>query len=191
VWGLVLAGGASKRMGEDKGSLDVHGQPQAVWVWQQLDAICERTFVSVNAAQQTRDPYVRLPTIIDEVPPSGPATGLISAWIQFPEASWLVVAADMPFLDRSTLVALLHGRDSREIATAFVHKGGIVEPLCAIWEAAAQASLKTRIAAGDASLRRCLEAERIHRLTPESPQALVSINSPDDYESAVRVLTLD
>jgi hypothetical protein len=40
-------------------------------------------------------------------------------------------------------------------------------------------------------LRRCLEAESIRRLSPELPQALVSINSPVDYQCAVRQFTLD
>ena len=146
VWGLILAGGASRRMGDDKGSLDFHGLPQAVWIWQQLGEICERAYVSVNAEQEVAAPYQGLPKIRDQIAPCGPATGLISAWAAFPQAAWLVVAVDMPFLDRGTLMSVVEGRCSTGLATAFQHSDGTLEPLCAIWEAAAQPVLAKRVA---------------------------------------------
>ncbi len=188
MWGLVVAGGASRRMGDDKGSLDFHGIPQAVWMWRQLDEICERAYVSVNIEQQTREPYVDLPTITDEIPPVGPATGLISAWASFPKIAWLAVAVDMPFLDHGTLMALVEGRCSAALATAFQHPDGTLEPLCAIWEAAALPALTERLQTGDASLRRCLEAGQAQILTPATGQALTSVNSPTEYEDARRRL---
>ena len=188
AWGLVLAGGASRRMGEDKGSLDFHGVPQAVWTRQQLDEFCERTFVSVNAGQETREPYADLPTIAVETSPIGPASGLISAWTTFPQAAWLVVAVDMPFLNRGTLTALIEGRDRAAMATVFEHPDGTLEPLCAIWEAAARPVLLERVQAGHTSLRRCLEAGQTQILVPPMSQALISVNSPAEYQDARRRL---
>jgi len=183
-----LAGGVSRRMGSDKGGLDYHGVPQAVWLWRQLDEVCERAYVSVNAGQQFCAPYVDLPMITDEITPVGPATGLVSAWTAFPRAAWLVVAVDMPFLDLATLRGLITGRCPTGLATVFQHPDGTLEPLCAIWEAAARPALAERIRAGDASLRRCLEEGQVRTLKPPTRQALRSVNSPAEFRDARRLL---
>jgi molybdopterin-guanine dinucleotide biosynthesis protein A len=186
--GLVLAGGSSRRMGEDKGRLEFHGLPQAVWLWQQLDELCECAYVSVNAEQSDLEPYSGLPTIIDEIEGIGPAAGLVSAWATHPSAAWLVVAVDMPFIDEDTLRPLLQGRLPGMHATAYRHPDGTLEPLCAIWEAAAQPPLAGRIRAGDTSLRRCLEAGQVRILTPPAAVALTNTNSAIEYRDAERLL---
>ncbi len=175
-------------MGSDKGCLDFHGMPQAVWMWRQLDDICERAYISVNVGQQNQEPYASLPTLTDGIEPVGPATGLVSAWATFPRAAWLVVAVDMPFLDRGTLNSLLEGRAPASLATAFRHADGTLEPLCAIWESAAQPLLVERLRTGDASLRRCLEAEQTQILKPPTVEVLTSVNSPAQYQEARRRL---
>ena len=159
-----------------------------LWMWRQLDDICERAFVSVNSEQHAREPYASLPTITDKIEPVGPATGLLSAWAAFPQVAWLVVAVDMPFLDPGTLTALVRARRPEALATVFQHPDGTLEPLCAIWEAAAQPILAERVQAGHASLRRCLEAGQIQVLKPPIAEALKSVNSPAQYQDAVRRL---
>lgn len=186
VWGLVLAGGLSRRMGEDKGQLEFLGLPQAVWIHGQLEEICERTYVSVNAEQQGSEPYAGLPTITDQDPNGGPAVGLLSAWRRFPDVAWLAVAVDMPFVNPKTLRTLIDGRQAEVLATAFQHADGTLEPLCTIWEPTAGPILTERVASGDGSLRRLLKAAGIRGLKPPVRGALVSVNTPTQYERARR-----
>ncbi|MGI9258582.1 MAG: NTP transferase domain-containing protein, partial [Gammaproteobacteria bacterium] len=91
LFGLVLAGGSSRRMGTDKGRLDYHGESQAVWAERLLSAVCESTFVSVNDEQSQKTPYRDLPTIVDTESVGGPARGLLSARARYPLAAWLVI----------------------------------------------------------------------------------------------------
>ena len=186
--GLVLAGGGSERMGQDKGRLCYHGTPQVLWLRRLLADFCDSVYVSTNDKQRSSELYADLPTVVDQAPDRGPAMGLISAWEAVPGSAWLVVAVDMPFLDRGTLMALVDGRNPAALATAFQHPDGTLDPLCAIWEAAAQPALTERIQAGDTSLRRCLEAGQIQVLQPPSSQALISVNSPAEYQDARRRL---
>ncbi len=188
LWGLVLAGGGSRRMGEDKGRLEFHGLPHAVWTERLISEFCERTFVSVSAAQHDAEPYAGLATITDQDPNGGPAVGLLSAWRRFPDVAWLAVAVDMPFLDPATLRTLLDGRQAEVLATAFEHADGTLEPLCTVWEPAAYPVLTERVAGGDGSLRRLLEAAGIRGLEPPVPGVLVSVNSPAQYARAHREL---
>jgi len=158
LYGLVIAGGESSRMGEDKGGLNYHGKPQAVFLWEILAEVCRCAFVSVRSAQTNKAPYDDLPVVIDAGPSFGPASALLAARQTRPEAAWLAVAVDLPRLERRTLEALIHARSERAAATLFRHPDGTLEPLCAIWEPAALALLVERVASGDASPRRCLEA---------------------------------
>src|SRR5690606_8665625 len=94
LFGLVLAGGASRRMGRDKGALIYHGEPQAVHAWRLLTEVCGTAYVSISAFQGAAAPYADLPLIPDALDDcgdaspvrsaddaqQGPAAGLASAW---------------------------------------------------------------------------------------------------------------
>jgi molybdopterin-guanine dinucleotide biosynthesis protein A len=159
-------------------------------MYRQLDNLCEQTYVSVSAKQQGSRPYLRLPTITDQKPQGGPAIGLLSAWRRFPHVAWLTVAVDMPCVDAGVLKMLVESRRSGAVATAFQHADGTFEPLCTIWEPAAAPVLAARLASGDASLRRSLVAAEVRALTPPSSTALVSVNSPEEFD-AIRPKLLD
>ena len=178
--GLILAGGRSRRMGADKGLIDYHGRPQVGWLTELLGEFCASVQVSVGPRQDRSGGYASMATIVDHEPGLGPAGGLISAWKTSPDAAWLLVAVDMPLLDRATLAALTAGRSATRLATAFRHPDGVLEPLCTIWEPAARALLERRLEQGDASLRRLLESGPVRVLTPPSPEALSSVDRPED-----------
>lgn len=52
LYGLVLAGGVSARMGQDKAELSYHGAPQLQVAYETLSPLVERCFVSVRPAQR-------------------------------------------------------------------------------------------------------------------------------------------
>lgn len=186
--GLVLAGGASRRMSRDKGTLRYHDAPQAVHAWQLLTDVCGRAYVSTNARRAAEAPYSGLPLIVDVGEYRGPASGLEAAWERHPNAAWLTLAVDMPLVDRALLDELVAARDPSACATAFRHDDGVIEPLCTIWEPAARGPLLERLAAGDASLRRFLEAHAVALIAPSDPAKLRSIDDPAGHAALVKSL---
>ena len=186
--GLVLAGGQSRRMGKDKGLIAYCGEPQVLRLSRLLAEFCASVNVSISPRQHGVGSYASMGTIIDDEPDRGPAGGLISAWRAEPAAAWLLVAVDLPLLDRATLDALTGGRCRAQLATAFRHRDGPLEPLCTIWEPAARVVLERRLEHGDASLRRLLEAGPVCELAPPSPEALCSVDSPAARARVSRLL---
>ena len=186
--GLILAGGRSRRMGEDKGLIAYHGEPQVLWLARMLAEFCASVRVSIGLRQRGLSGYASVATIIDQEPGRGPAGGLISAWSADPDAAWLLVAVDLPLLDRATLSALTSGRSRAHLATAFRHRDGTFEPLCTIWEPAARHELERRLERGDASLRRLLETGPVRVLEPPTAEALRSIDAQADRKRVRRRL---
>lgn len=188
LYGLVVAGGASRRMGRDKGTIPYHGQPQVTYAWRLLSEICGRAYVSTNARKAGAAPYVDLPLVLDDEDYFGPAAGLQAAWHRHPDAAWLVLAVDMPLVDRPLLTLLLGHRNLSAPATAFRHADGTLEPLCAIWEPSAREPLLQQLRNGERSLRRFLERSGAEPLRPPHREKLRSVNDFDEYSSAARML---
>jgi molybdopterin-guanine dinucleotide biosynthesis protein A len=190
VYGLVLSGGASRRMQHDKALIDYHGQPQLLWTYRLLSSVLQRVFISVRADQ--RDEPVRrdLPQIVDAFDDAGPAAGILSAQALYPKAAWLVVACDLPRLDAETLQHLLRARDPQREATAFISShDGLPEPLCALWEPASHGKLLERVQAGRSCPRKALIQGDTQLLQPLSALALDNINTPEELATLRASLT--
>jgi molybdopterin-guanine dinucleotide biosynthesis protein A len=181
LYGLILAGGQSSRMGEDKALLSYQGQDQLSHSFDLLNQVCAKSFVSVskdNAREQHRQAY---PQIIDHFDSGGPLNGIASAFNAHPDKAWLVIACDLPLLDESTLQYLLEHRQKDKEATAFIsHNDGLPEPLCAIWEPRSQ----TRIHAALEQQRNCprkllIQADTELLQLPKA-HALDNANTPEE-----------
>ncbi len=184
VYGLVLGGGASRRMQHDKALIDYHGEPQLLWTWRLLSTLLPRVFVSVRDEQRDEPLRRGLPQIVDSFADAGPAAGILSAQALYPEVAWLVVAVDLPRLDAATLQHLLAMRDPAREATAFIsHHDGLPEPLCALWEPASHARLLARVQAGKPCPRKALIEADTRLLQPLAAHALDNINTPEELAS--------
>lgn len=188
--GLVLAGGASTRMRRDKAALVYHGTPQLQWTFELLSATGVETFVSVRADQSAdplRDGY---PQIVDRVDAQGPIAGILSALATHPQSAWLVLACDLPFVDRATLEHLRARRDATRVATAYrsVHDG-LPEPLCAIFEPRARAEIEASVAQGRMCPRKFLSQSDALLIDLPVARALDNVNTPEEWSAATRALS--
>jgi molybdenum cofactor guanylyltransferase len=190
VHGLVLAGGASRRMGRDKAAVAFDGQPQLARAHELLSRHLREVFVSVRADQQDDPLRSGFPQVVDRAPaeggsvgPAGPIAGLLAAFDRAPGAAWLVVACDLPLLDDATIKTLLTERDPAAMATAFLSASdGLPEPLCTLWEPRSAAALATHVASGNHCPRKFLlraTAPAPH-LLPARSTALANINTPEE-----------
>ena len=51
LYGLVLSGGRSTRMGKDKGLINYHGIPQRDYIYNLLNEVCDETYMSIRKDQ--------------------------------------------------------------------------------------------------------------------------------------------
>jgi molybdopterin-guanine dinucleotide biosynthesis protein A len=189
--GLVLAGGRSSRMQRDKASIEYRaGETQLDAAMKLLESRVSRVYVSVRNDQQNDSARARYARILDRGDIEGPIAGISAAFASYPDAAWLVLACDLPFLDAATLDALIAGRDASVDATAFRSSvDGLPEPLCAIYEPRAREGINAQIAAGRNCPRKFLIRARTRLLDQSNPRALDNVNTVAEYEHAKAVLS--
>lgn len=104
--GVILAGGASRRMGQDKALLTV----EAVTMLARMRNILKRTPVEkiVISRNDNQAGHMR-----DLHPNKGPLSGIHSAAMRYPHANLLIVPVDLPLIDADTLNALIEAAQQR------------------------------------------------------------------------------
>ncbi|GAA0893108.1 hypothetical protein GCM10009122_27870 [Fulvivirga kasyanovii] len=177
LYGLVLIGGESRRMGRDKSLISYHATDQRKYSFDLLSDYCSKVFLSCNADQAKN---IELPFITDSNNYKGPLKGVLSAQEKFNDVAWLVLACDMPFVDAEVLSMLVTHRDPNAMATCFYH--GFPEPLCSIWEPHAYAALIHFVNSGNLRPRHFLEQHptKYIKSTKGIQDKLRNINSPDE-----------
>lgn len=190
IYGLLLSGGASRRMQQDKAQITYHGEPQLLRAWRLLLSVTEHAFLSVREEQREDPLRAGLPQIVDSYDAVGPVAGILSAQAAHPEAAWLVIACDLPLLDEATLQQLVASRDPSADATAFTSRfDSMPEPLCALWEPSSHALLKMRYDEHSYCPRKALMTGTTH-LLPAPGDALDNVNTPEDLHQIHRRMGL-
>ena len=178
VNGLVLVGGKSTRMGTDKSELNYFGKPQKEFAKELLENSNIGTFYSVQNesgnSNEISDKFINL----------GPFGGICSAFQKDPNAAWLVLATDVPFVNEKVIQLLLQKRNSSKVATAIKGKSKeFVEPLITIYEPKAYPILLQYLAQGYSCPRKMLINSDIEIV--EIDDALIrNINTPEEFEAA-------
>lgn len=159
--GLILTGGASRRMGRDKAAHPWAETTMLGAVCAALAPLCAELIIAAAADQRLpATPGVEPVVVRDPVPGQGPlrglATGLAAAAARGHIAA-LTVATDMPLLSAAALEPLLGAADrAGPDAVVAARVGGVVQPLCAVYPVAIRVLAEELLAAGERSLRALL-----------------------------------
>ena len=185
VWGLVLAGGESRRMGRDKALLTRDGRTQLRRSVDLLERHVERTFVSTRPDQAEEPERRQFQQVVDRYSGIGPMAGILSALEQQPDVSWLVLACDLPNVDDATVEFLLQNRSLETPFTAFRSAyDDLPEPLCAIYRPECRVIVEQFVQDGIVCPRKMLIRSGTHLLRQPDPSALDNVNTPDDLVRA-------
>lgn len=182
--GVVLAGGASRRMGRDKATLTVPGMFDGRTLVEQVVSVlsqrCDPVFVVAARGQQLPELTARV--LHDERPGLGPlpALGLgLRAAAQSGVSRAFVCAVDMPFLTPQFIGRMADSavaadtdivlpRTERDHYLAGVYRTGLCETVDAV------------VAAGERRVGALVDMVGVLRVTLTDATPLANLNSPDD-----------
>ena len=173
-------------MGENKASLIYHDRPQLAYCAQLIGPYCREVYFSVNQDDQVKDvspDYL----LMDPLPDKGPAAGILAAMQRHPEAAWIIMAVDMPGIDRALVNRLFRQRDASKDATCLM-RGDKVEPLLSIWEPAMARDFKAYLDNGKSSLPQFLAQRNLHQITLDTVHAhkLDSVDTPEERSNFLK-----
>lgn len=181
LYGLVLAGGRSRRMGRDKAHLRHGEESQLARAVRLLGYVAEPVYVSARADQAADPERARFAQIVDRYEDLGPIAGILSAFDHAPDAAWLVLACDLPNVDEETLATLIAARDPGRPFTAYRSSSNdLPEPLCAIWEPGSRELVDAFVADGIACPRKMMIRSDTRLIAQPDPRMLDNVNTPED-----------
>lgn len=100
IIGVILAGGASSRMGADKALLEIEDQSML----DRARHLLSLTSVTKIVISRNDDTKKYIP---DLIPKKGPLSGIHSVAMRFPTSDLLIIPVDLPLLDAPTLQVLI------------------------------------------------------------------------------------
>ncbi|WP_165823913.1 molybdenum cofactor guanylyltransferase [Pseudochryseolinea flava] len=181
IFGLILSGGRSLRMGQDKGLIPYYGKPQREYLHDLLSTICHTVHLSCKS---TNDIPNWLNPLTDAYELNSPLNGIFTALAHNPSVAWLTVPVDMPLIDEEAIRFLIDHRDPKKLATCYVDSDGEKpEPLFTLWEPAALPHLQKFYLAGEFSPRKFLIEHPVNLLIPTSKKFYRNVNSPEDLSA--------
>jgi molybdenum cofactor guanylyltransferase len=182
VCGLILSGGLSSRMGEEKRLINYHGKPQEQYLFELLSTYFSEVYVSINQNQTT--PLLNIQDL--DLGIKSPLVGIVSAFNHNPDVAWLVVACDMPFVDEKTIEFLLNHRNPEKYATSFENpEEHFPEPLLTIYEPKIFPKLQEAINKGKKSPMKILQNLEVELLQNFDSQWIRNVNNIEDRREVI------
>ncbi|THB69241.1 MAG: molybdenum cofactor guanylyltransferase [Desulfovibrio sp.] len=187
--GVVLAGGKSTRLGRDKAREAVSGVSLLQRTCDLLSEVVDEVWIS------GRNPVgmgLNLPWIEDDTPGHGPLGGILTLLARLKQPI-LVLACDLPFIDRYTLERLLRARAGRKASTVMTTfrqaETGFIESLVAVYEPEAAPFLAAALGKNRNRISGAVPEEcRLHiTYTQEESDVFFNINHPADLAMLKRI----
>jgi molybdopterin-guanine dinucleotide biosynthesis protein A len=184
---FVLAGGKSSRMGADKALLQLPGQTLLQRGLELARSVSED--VRIVGVREKFGEFA--PVVEDKYPNRGPLGGIHAALSATTNPFNLILAVDLPFLEKRFLLHLLaEARASGAVVTVPRAAGGL-QPLCAVYRREFAALAEQALAAGRNKID-TLYAQTTVRIIEEdelvrfafSPAMFDNLNTPEEWERA-------
>ena len=185
--GAILAGGASRRMGRDKASLELDGETLLARAVRRLRPVVREVIVIGPPERSLLVPDIRI--VPDDRPGLGPLGGIYTALGAASTACVFVMACDMPFVQASLVRYLLSLAGAYDIVVPRSERG--TEQLHAVYTRACLPAVATCLDAGALAIASLYNRARTYVMEPDewAPYdplhlSLINVNTPEDWEAA-------
>lgn len=185
--GLVLAGGASRRMGRDKALLELDGRPLIAIVVERISKVCDEVLIVSGDV----GPYggFGVPVVKDRFRGVGVLGGLHAGLEAASHELALAVGCDMPFLNPDLLRAFVNWAEGYDVA--LLRRGEHVEPLHAAYRRTCLPAMEEAIRAGKRRIISFFPNVRVRYVTLSEVEAMEpelrsfrNVNTPEEWQKA-------
>lgn len=188
---VVLSGGYSTRMGEDKGLKKWNGKPMASSLLELIHkSFKQDAVIAIRPEQQHQyqEVFPHIQFVLDdpELNVGGPLKGIMSVHKLFPLEDLFILACDMPMISQKVIekIKIYHSLNSSKEILVCRHQDHI-EPLCGIYVSRGLHKLKDKIQRGQLKNHKMTDIidsldSFLIDISDEEYYAFVNLNSIED-----------
>ena len=178
---VILAGGRSSRMQQDKALLPFGGYDSlAEFQYRRLSKIFSKVYISSKNNKFDFDVHV----LEDKYKGSSPLVALVSMFETLEELEEVfVLSVDAPFVSHKSIAKLYESTSSFDVLVAESSSG--LEPLCAVYRRSCLKEAKKALELNKHRLQSLLEQLKIKRVKIDDDECM-NLNYPSEYEIAQR-----
>ncbi len=183
---ILFAGGKSTRMGEDKALLPFGEKATlAQYQYERLEELFARVYISAKDASKFSgyDAVVIEDVIGKET--DAPTAGFANVFKQLKaENAIFVLSVDTPFVDETIIQKFLDVPNAQKYDAIIVRTPKGIHPLCGIYSRALELPLFNMLIEGEHKLTKLLEKSNVFYIDIEDEDALMNLNTPQEYQRA-------
>lgn len=190
--GVILAGGKSSRMGRNKAFLDFKGRS----IIEHTIDLFKPLFPEVILVTNTPVKYANLgiKVVTDIFPHKGPLGGIYTALFYSSYDYSFIASCDMPFLKRELIRFLIDMKDGFDVIVPKLKDGH--EPLHAVYSKRCLKPMEAMIKEGDLRIIGFYREVKVREVSEDElapfnqePSSFININTPEDYEIALSLIS--
>ena len=190
---LVLAGGTSRRMGQDKSAVDLGGRSLLGRALELAGSVADEVLLLGGTNELSVELPVHVKLVPDWAAPAGPV-GALGAGLNAAKHDWcLLLPCDMPFVTPSVVAALRARAVTTDHDVVALASARGPEPFCALYRTRQVDELSAAVADGVESLTAWLDRVRVDTLDVGSVdptlRVLTNVNTPADLAEALAGVT--
>lgn len=192
VTGVILAGGSSRRMGENKALLQLGDAPLIEHVIRRVRLVADEVLLITNTP--TEYAHLGLPMHADIFPDTGALGGIYTGLTHAAHETVLSVACDSPFLEPKLLTYLVSVLGEYDAVMPYTLSDGdkrTLQTLCAAYSKRCLPLIAAMLEDAELRVHRLPERAHVQCVTPDvwrlfDPEGLsfFNINTPEDFDRA-------
>lgn len=178
IGGFVLAGGASRRMGQDKALLPLGSGTMVEQIASAVRAAAGNVTI---LGPVDRYAHLGFPVVPDKIENCGPLGGLYTA-LSLTAADWnLFVACDMPDVTANFLVGLIEAAEAADADCVVPESAGKLDPLCAVYHRRVAPAAESAIHRKLFKMQDFISTLRTSRWPVPDARPLSNVNTPSEW----------
>ncbi len=175
---IIMAGGGSSRLGQDKALLLVNGRPMLEHIYNQLRSHFEQIIISAD--EPDKYDFIGAEVVCDRVSGQGPLMGISSAMQASRNDLNFVIACDIPNVNIS-FMKRLHREAEDFDAIIPISDEDKYEPLFAVYRKTLLEVMDSTLSSGKRKITDALKGRSVKFIPLDNPGWLRNLNTMNDY----------
>jgi molybdenum cofactor guanylyltransferase len=187
----IQAGGRSQRMGQDKALVPLGGIPLIEHILERVDGLADEILITTNHPHSLE--YLGLRMVADPIPGAGALDGLHTALSSANGDFILVLACDMPFVQRRLIEAMLELTAFGDVIIPMIES--FYEPLHAVYSKNCLPAVGKALANGEKRMISFFPEVSVHPIDRDllsqlDPRGIstFNVNTPKELQTAEMIL---